>query len=398
MMRCPYCDDGTEVREDRLETHKRRQHAGAKPLAAGAPPQKAVPRKASAGEPATKGKGDGEPPPQARETVASPADLEASARVARLLAGAKPPPGSGEEEVRDRLAYLVRVGEFFLPNAFGLVGRTVLFTGHGPYEARRLASLLPEGADARVDDEEPNREGSDLVVVGREGFGVERMRRAVIAGGAGALYPPPGTSPPRFVPQEGFLDEVVFGRDWWNEAAGLLNAAVRNHEGLASAKELVEGYARRRSEPEARFRWPSVEPGDAKGRAQAPAPARPRYPESTPLRDLGYQITGLGRSERWRILAQTAVPRLGLREVAKTIARHCRERKRQAGGVEKFRHAIREWEHDLARLKGELGSSHDRGRIVRLERVPAPRFGAAERFPLRVFRPHPGSGRRIAAP
>ncbi len=69
---------------------------------------------------------------------------------------------------------------------------------------------------------------------------------------------------------------------------------------------------------------------------------------------LGYRITGRSRSKRWKILKTRAVPELGLREVAETIARHCRVRKRQIGGREKYANAIAEWEHDLDRLKREL--------------------------------------------
>ncbi|MDP9474167.1 MAG: hypothetical protein M3R38_00425 [Actinomycetota bacterium] len=69
------------------------------------------------------------------------------------------------------------------------------------------------------------------------------------------------------------------------------------------------------------------------------------------------QDRGTSRAERWRILKDKVVPALGLEEVAGTIASHCRTRKRQRGGRERYAHAIAEWEYDLARLKRELYDS-----------------------------------------
>lgn len=72
--------------------------------------------------------------------------------------------------------------------------------------------------------------------------------------------------------------------------------------------------------------------------------------EKSDLRTLGYQITGKSREERWRIL-QKAVPALGLRKVAYTIAGNVKLRKGQKDGRKKFNHSIFEWEYDLSRLK-----------------------------------------------
>lgn len=43
----------------------------------------------------------------------------------------------------------------------------------------------------------------------------------------------------------------------------------------------------------------------------------------------------------------------GLEETANTIAWLVKNRKKQRGGKDKFRHAISEWEYDLNRLKNE---------------------------------------------
>ena len=76
--------------------------------------------------------------------------------------------------------------------------------------------------------------------------------------------------------------------------------------------------------------------------------------EQTDLHKLGYRITGTSRAGRWRVLTEEAVPRLGLKVVARTIANHCRMRRAQSSGEERYAHAIAEWEYDLARLKREF--------------------------------------------
>lgn len=66
---------------------------------------------------------------------------------------------------------------------------------------------------------------------------------------------------------------------------------------------------------------------------------------------MGYRISGrITRVERWKIL-EKAVPNLGLKKVAYTIAYNVKLRKGQKNGEVKFHHAITEWEHDLMKLK-----------------------------------------------
>ncbi len=271
----------------------------------------------------------------------SPADLEAIERVAQLAG--EPPAARRHQDAAlyARLAYLAKVGKSLLPKAFLLNSQGVLFTGDGPYEAHQLARLLPDEARALVDGESPEDTSSHLVVVGRRNFHGDRMRRAILR----------AHGPPRFVPQEGFIDELLFGRNWWREEVELLNAALAHHPGLRHAKQLLEGAARRYARPDARFRWPSTEPQDAKN--PVPRGADAEYREQSPLFVLGYRIKGMSRDERWEVLTSDALSELGLREVAEIIARLCRERKRQGDGRQRYAYAIAEWEHDLARLKRE---------------------------------------------
>ncbi len=86
--------------------------------------------------------------------------------------------------------------------------------------------------------------------------------------------------------------------------------------------------------------------------------ARPDLPERSDLHRLGYRLGGLSRQERWRILIEEAVPRLGLEKVVRTIAGHRQRVLSQAGGATRYAHAVAEWEHDLERLKREVYVLH----------------------------------------
>jgi hypothetical protein len=95
------------------------------------------------------------------------------------------------------------------------------------------------------------------------------------------------------------------------------------------------------------FKWPSTELSENKDLKDSD---QPMLNQNSELKKLGYQITGLTRARRWTIL-QNAVPSLGLKKVAYTIAYNIRLRKGQKNGLTKFSYAIGEWEHDLDRLK-----------------------------------------------
>jgi len=131
--------------------------------------------------------------------------------------------------------------------------------------------------------------------------------------------------------------------------AEALNDTLVYHWGLQRSKDLFDSFARRNVNPERGFRWPSTEIEETE---------KPALPNSihrrttSELWDLGYRITGMKRSERWKRLCE-AVAQLGLQKVAELIAHLCRERKRQEGGRARYANAIREWEHDLTLLKRE---------------------------------------------
>ncbi|KGP73757.1 hypothetical protein [Pontibacillus yanchengensis] len=96
-----------------------------------------------------------------------------------------------------------------------------------------------------------------------------------------------------------------------------------------------------------RFQWPSTDISDNEYENEN---LFNNFNTKSNLRKLGYQITNTTKDERWYIL-QKAVPKMGLKDVAYTIARNVKLRKGQKGGHQKFSYAISQWEYDLKRLK-----------------------------------------------
>ena len=211
-------------------------------------------------------------------------------------------------------------------------GKTVQFIGTNPFAINDLQGLLPPDATVVVDEavDEP-----DFVVLGVEDFDEEQISAAVDA----RLE---GTS---FLPQDGFLDLVLFGYDWWTDHVNLLNRSRDSHPGMRYLHSLQS------------FRWPGTEAPESLGTTDSEG----EFKSETDLLKLGYKISGMSRPERWLILSAVAVPRLGLEEVARTISNHIRLRKTQVGGAEKYAYGIGEWEYDLARLRSTyyLGSDAD---------------------------------------
>jgi hypothetical protein len=207
------------------------------------------------------------------------------------------------------------------PHALKLSGKTIQFIGAEPFVVDDLQGLLPSDATVVIDEpvDEP-----DIVVLGTEDFEEEQISAAV-----DARYE--GTS---FLPQDGFLDLVLFGYDWWAGHVNLLNLSRDSHPGMSYLHSLQS------------FRWPGTEAPESDGTGDSGG----EFQSETALRRLGYQITGLSRARRWQVL-NVAVPSLGLEEVVGTIASNLRLRKAQVGGRDKYANAIGEWEFDLARLR-----------------------------------------------
>lgn len=212
----------------------------------------------------------------------------------------------------------------------GFAGKSVLFSGDGPLQVEELSELLPANAQwSAAEQFAPVRAPIevDVVVVGEFRYSEEALRAAV----RGAKRHM------RALPQEGFIDEILFGNNWWVNKVEWLNWMCSRHSGLSFLRSL------------SMFDWPTTEAVETTGASDRDTEFRSR----TRLNELGYQITGLARSDRWGVLTARAVPNLGLELTATTIAQFVRLRKAQRDGRTRYRHAIVEWEYDLSRLKDE---------------------------------------------
>jgi hypothetical protein len=214
-----------------------------------------------------------------------------------------------------------------------LVGQTILFSGSDPFEAEDLANLLPDNASWFTDEDALDQLSqdvaveADLLVIGSNAFSADVIEAAIADAPAELIV----------LPQEGFLDLLLFGHDWWHVEIGVLNSFLDSHEGLAFAKSL------------ATFEWPSIEAAESTGDSSAG-----QFRPETQLHRLGYQITDTTASQRWKTLVNRAVPEMGLQQVAETIAMLVRLRKSQRNGRTRYVNAIAAWEQDLDRLKTEF--------------------------------------------
>jgi hypothetical protein len=220
------------------------------------------------------------------------------------------------------------------PNALLLVGKRVGLTGNTRwFEEDDIPYLLfpdgvewtsPDGGGTFVPDASTP---IDYLVVGENGFDTEWIDICVASNPLNI----------HVFPQEGLLDLLLNGSDWWTEGVFFLNEFLKTHPGLQYVASLEN------------FKWPSIEATES----TSLDPNSEGFASITELRKVGYQITGRSRSARWATLSNVAVPTLGLQEVAETIGMLVRTRKAQRGGRRKYAHAIAEWEHDLDRLRQE---------------------------------------------
>ncbi len=172
-----------------------------------------------------------------------------------------------EADRRDDFAvqmnYVARLGKLIVPHALAFLDDVVLFTGSDPYMAEELAGLLPAQVECYEDYEAPEDILFNIVVVGQTDFS-EDLIRAVLDR---------SVVPPSFLPQEGFLDKLLFGYDWWHDGDGeWLNAVLRYHPGLQFVKSLET------------FPWPGTEAEETTG----PDTGDAELQEQSRLYQLGY--------------------------------------------------------------------------------------------------------------
>jgi hypothetical protein len=107
--------------------------------------------------------------------------------------------------------YLARVGKSIADRAFGLYYESILFIGVGTYRPEDLATLIPRDTEHHVGAAVPPRLVPDIIVVGRDaierefGTWMDLIRRR-------------SRHAPKILPQEGFLDELLFGGKWWEKS------------------------------------------------------------------------------------------------------------------------------------------------------------------------------------
>ncbi len=239
------------------------------------------------------------------------------------------------EHFAQQINYLAALGRLIVPRAFAFVGRRILFVGHEPFDAEELGNLLPDGVGWYEQEYAPEEYAADVVVLGR--MFPKGLVKSVLSEINGS---------PKVIPQEGFLDELLFGHDWWSGKRESLQEMVNSHRGLQAARSIgalrpagigtaqpaeKSPVLRRQSTPPERsgasdlpsgtarpasaFTWPSTDAEETTGTSNSELELKPE----SRLRQLGYD-TNQSRSAHWRILTTKAVPELGLPKVASLIA------------------------------------------------------------------------------
>jgi hypothetical protein len=205
--------------------------------------------------------------------------------------------------------------------------RSVAFVGDGPHLAADLARIVPIGELVR----DPEAEGFvDTIVLGLDAVPsshvYERMNQS--------------PRPARYLPQEGWIELVLFGRDWWQDSQRL-NDAASDHAPLGEVK---------RRWPRADFGWPGTSvSGDG-------PPMEQDFHEVGFLRISGYQLTGMDHGERMNVLRRVTIPLHGLQKVAEEIANFVRLAKLRVKSD--WSYAIGQWELDLEVLWREEYPKH----------------------------------------
>ncbi len=202
--------------------------------------------------------------------------------------------------------------------------RTVAFLGDFPYPREDLMDTVP--FTKLVADLADGDQFIDTIVLGWEVDDIDAALSRI------DQWPMPA----RFLPQEGWMALLHLGTDWWLDNADTLNRFADEGHPLDQVRSAWPD-----EKP-----WPGTEAAPSNGGHASDVPLS----DVGPLRALGYQITGLTREERWRILTRDLLPELGLMVTANQIAGLVRLRLTHPDGATKFANAISEWRHDLDRL------------------------------------------------
>ncbi len=209
-------------------------------------------------------------------------------------------------------------------------GKSVVLAGQLPFARGDMAGLMPPGTSVHV-DELAGGLVPDYVVIGQDAASRGLLDQCIEV----------AAKHTRFLPQEGFVDEVLFGFDWWVTEVDQLNAACNYYTELAYVRSQFE---------ELGFSWPSSEATSVPEVIGTDDKTRMK---ETELYRRGYNVArGTTRAHRWAVLRRIIDGNeMVLQEVVGNIASHCRVRRRQHRGEEKYSRALGEWEFDLQRLK-----------------------------------------------
>lgn len=210
------------------------------------------------------------------------------------------------------------VGQLFA-NSQTLESRRVVFVGDVPYHPDDLGQLLPPTATSSFNELAAGT-FPDVVVIGQQDCSECFLQDCMVAAHAGT----------RFLPQEGFLELVLFGLDWWSSEPFLLDNACNYYPGLAFVRSSSVGHL---------FTWPDSRADPV----LVPTGSDERKRQQTLLNSLGYN-TALHDEARWAILTRIIDrAEMPLEQVVNLIAWYCRNCRRQEGGENRYRRALSRW-------------------------------------------------------
>jgi hypothetical protein len=210
--------------------------------------------------------------------------------------------GNWNEESDAEVGWWVgEVVSLLLSNGHAPRAMNVVFAGFYPRDPVDLVKLLHPSSSDYIGTLPCDQSAPDLVVVGQRDVDDSFLDECLVTAHAAT----------RFLPQERYLDLVLFGIDWWGEACelGLLDNACSYYPGLNYVREKSAWY---------HFDWPSVR---ATPVAQAAGPDS-RERGRTQFNKLGYNVKpARSREDRWALLKQIVDHNeMSLEDVARTIA------------------------------------------------------------------------------
>jgi hypothetical protein len=209
-------------------------------------------------------------------------------------------------------------------------GGTILFTGSHPHNAPDLLTLVPErttAIEAHEGDPTPLLDKVTVAVVGERGFSQAALLELI-------RYLPQT----RFLPQPAFVDEVLFGENWWLSRVDDLEEIATWHQGLRFVLE----------ERGSLGPLSPAQTGDGSGELAG------RLSPTSFLSELGYSVASGGPSEsRRRDMLKRAAERFGRQHVEWYLEGFIDINSRRSNAPAA---AIDKWRSDLVWVRNQLPS------------------------------------------